>query len=435
MKARLLFATLATALCLLCAPHAQAGGSFHGVVSRTDPNAIIDGSVTTKVVLLKGDEIVMNDGTVVDNWPPGLTADLTVPGAGGQDSCTATPCAVASTSWYDEYAIRSSTTGAQSLLLHLHKSYALDQAQVSGVSTSPLLINSSQQRLAQSFKLATSGKIEIVDVPVQLVGAISSSHIWFTIEADNSGVPSGVPLATSDKIAVNFLNTSVPPDFNLRAIFRTGPPTVTAGTTYWLVLYGDYPVSASNYIEWYTGSGDTYTAGVPATFNGSAWAYGTNDFTFKIYVTHNDDPVAMPTGYDQYALICYFYTSGTSFDPSGCNDRHFTWMIRSTGGGGSDLEGFTCSVPCIRDANIVFPHGLPVIANIAVQGSSAGTVLVGGLPEGYERKPGDWDNAVTGYIQSPKQYVYVGPVASEYGGLYVSSGAGSSTVMIPSWDW
>jgi hypothetical protein len=64
------------------------------------------------------------------------------------------------------------------------------------------------------------------------------------LEADNGGVPSNTPLATSDKLDVSRMTTTAT---WVRIPFRT-PYSFSSATTYHLVLQGDYTVSATNYL-------------------------------------------------------------------------------------------------------------------------------------------------------------------------------------------
>lgn len=399
--------------------------SFRGMVLRTDPNYGVGGNCTSRIVLLKADEIVMSDGAVAKNWPV-LSADISRNGVGGLDTGSPAP-----TSWYQVIALRNSLTDARALILHRHMNYGLDQQQASGVSLMGLGDAAMRQMLAQGFKVSVSGNVEIVDMPVARVGS-PNGNIWFTIEADSGGYPSGTPLATSDKIAAGSLPTGTV-GFNLRAIFRS-PTALTAGVQYWYVGHADYPIDGINYVQWYSANGHVYANGSPASYNGTIWTANANDMAFKLYVTQNTTPLVIPSGYDQQALLGFFYINGNKFDPMALYDRKAFWLIRSTGNGANGFEGFSNTMPLVRDANILFPHGLPIIADVATLQSGIGAVVVAGLPEGYGRGAGNWDNAVTGYGPA-NQYVFAGRVATEYGGLYVSTSGGTAIVMVPTFEW
>jgi hypothetical protein len=404
--------------------------TFQGLQLRTHPDETGNGAgTTTKIMLVHADQIVMNDGEVTTGWDQ-LVADSSVTGAGGLDTGS-----VVGNTWYETYAIRKKSDGTKALLLHRRKNYVLDQAQMSGTATTALRDATARTKLAQSFKVVTTGKVEVVDVPLQRIGT-PSGRIWFTIEADNSGAPSGIPLATSDKATIDALQTAAPPDFNFRAVFRT-PTTVTAGVTYWLVLQGDYAIGANN-ILWYRDTANSYPNGSPASFDGTTWTNTTNDMAFKIYTTQNDTAVTMPSGYDQFCLLGFFYTNPSSpfrFDGMAYTDRTASWLVRSTGGGGTGFEGFTVTTPVIRDSTILFPHGLRVLIDVAGFCSVAASVTVAGVPEGYMKSASNFDGGTTAFVAAANTSAYAGRIVSEYGGLYVFTSTGTATVFTPTWTW
>lgn len=164
---------------------------FSGLVLRTHPDDGIGGGCSSRISLLKASHITMEDGTIVNDWPM-IVADAMSVGLNGLDQGS-----LAGDCWYEVYAIRRSDTGQRGLVLHRHKHYVLDQNQQNGETVIPLRYSTSYTKLAQSFKPALSGKLEILDVPLKRVGS-PGGYLWFTIEADNGGTPSGTPLATSE---------------------------------------------------------------------------------------------------------------------------------------------------------------------------------------------------------------------------------------------
>lgn len=95
-----------------------------------------------------------------------------------------------------------------------------------------------------------------------------------TIQTDSAGAPSGTPVTNGTSNTV--LTSAVP----WRAasggewVFFTfsSNVTLTASTTYWLVLTPSYTASATNYIEAATDTGDGYASGDSATYNGTSWS-------------------------------------------------------------------------------------------------------------------------------------------------------------------
>lgn len=394
---------------------------FNGLILRTHHD---DGyAPTPRLALLKADEITMEDGTIVRNWPL-IVADGRDVGLNGLDAG-----AVVGDNWYEVYAIRNSSNDSRGLVLHRRKRYELDQQQGAGVGTIGLRSSSSTQRVAQSFRPAMTGKIEILDVPLRKSGN-PGGYLWYTIEADNGGQPSGVPLATSDRLVPAGFPAVAIPAFNIRVIFRA-PAVLSAGLVYWIVMHGENAPDGANFAEWYRGIGDVYSNGHAATYDGSSWTDAGTDFTFKTYSTQYETPVVMPSGFDQKCLIGFFYAS-SYFDPMEWRDQRAFWLIRSTG---EQFGPFGFTVPVIRDGNIIFPHGLPVEVDVVVSKPEPGYVMVGGVPKGYMRKNNEWDGTVTGYIDTGTQSVYAGTVATDFGGLYVNTNSGTAYVLTPSWSW
>lgn len=255
---------------------------------------------TAKVSLVLADEIVMDDGTRLGGWAE-QEASTGVSGAGGLD----TGSLVAST-WYEIYAI-AKDDGTKNLLLHRAKDYFLDEQQTTENNSHALRFDSSTERLAQGFQTTESGKLEFVDLALLKTSA-PTGDIWVTIEADSSGSPSGTALATSVLLQPSAMATA---SQYHRFVFHT-PATITAGTTYHIVLRGNYTTSSTNYMNWRKNTAAGYANGTLKTYNGSAWADTTHDAAFKVYITRNDTAVTMPTGYTKKALIGFVYSNASS---------------------------------------------------------------------------------------------------------------------------
>lgn len=137
-------------------------------------------------------------------------------------------------------------------------------------------------KMAQSFDPKTTGYFEQV-IFSALKNNSPTGNMWVTIETDSGGAPSGVAVATSEYVDVSILSTSVNyPEIAFR--FLT-PPQLTAGTTYWIVIQGDYTVSSTVGIRFQRSSGGAgnYTDGGAYTYNGTSWsAISTNDFKFRL---------------------------------------------------------------------------------------------------------------------------------------------------------
>jgi hypothetical protein len=286
--------------------------TFRGLVLGTHPDSDKEG---TRVWLHHADEIVMQDGFRVGPWDA-LQANVGVSGAGGLDTG-----AVAASTWYEIYAIRKSSDGTKNLLLHKAKNFEQDETQdvddtfweVNGGATPATRV-----KVAQKFSTDFSGVLPFVEVKLRRVSTVGGT-VTFTIEADVSGAPSGVALATSNVISV--LNLTSGTSMYVMAHFPV-PATIVAGTNYWLVAQVSAAGNTTDYLSWRATTTNPYARGNVATYNGSAWTnQATNDACFRIYVERAAAAVVMPSGYDQYALIGYTRYVTTSLFPFRQYDR------------------------------------------------------------------------------------------------------------------
>jgi len=284
--------------------------SFRGLSLSAHPD---NDKAVSQVFLNHADAIVMQDGQEIQDWDD-LSANLATSGAGGLDTGTEQNSAI-----YEIYAIYNGTT--KNLLLHRAKFYFLDQDVTAGEDGAVALRDATARtRIAQGFKTTNAGICEFVDVKI-LKAAGPTSNFWFTIEATSGGVPSGTPLATSDKYDVNRLTTTAT---MVRIPFRS-PASLSAATQYHLVAYGDFTISATNFMSWRADTtAAAYANGNKATWDGATWTNDTSaDFTCKIYITLSNSAVTMPSGYTQRALIGYCINdSGGSIKHFVQRDRH-----------------------------------------------------------------------------------------------------------------
>jgi hypothetical protein len=293
--------------------------SFRGLSVQTHPDA---DKAAAQVRLVHADAIVMNDGQEIATWD-NLDASLAASGAGGLDTGTEQ-----ASTWYQVHAIYNGTT--KNIMFHRAKDYFFDQDITAGEDGAVALRDAAARtRIAQGFKTTNAGLCEFVDVKVFKTNS-PTGNFWFTIEATSGGVPSGTPLATSDKYEVSLLTAT--PGL-IRMPFRI-PASLSAATQYHLVAYGDFTISATNFMSWRADTtAAAYANGSKATWDGATWTNDTSaDFTCKIYITRNDTAVTMPSGYTQRALIGYAYNN------SGSNLKHFWQKDRLTYCGGDDND-------------------------------------------------------------------------------------------------
>ena len=272
--------------------------AFRGLTLQTHTDTAMQAKA---VMLTHADAITMSDGEEVADWNM-LAADVTVPGINGLDAGSE-----AVHTWYNVLALYNGTTKA--LLLHRQPNYLADQTNAgSSNSSHALRDDAARTRLAQGFQLATAGPVPFVELPIFKVGAPTGAY-WVTLETNNGGFPSGTVLATSDKLdAARCDTTNSTATIMTRFRFRT-PATLSAGTQYHLVLYGDFAISGTNYLGWRADTNAGYANGLKAAYSGTVWANDSTDLIFTIYVTTNDVAAVIPTGYT-YAKIGQGRNSG-----------------------------------------------------------------------------------------------------------------------------
>ena len=296
---------------------------------------------TSQILLKHAAGIIMNDGEYVSSWD-NVIADITVSGAGGRDAVSA----LATSTWYEVYAIRNSTSGAKALLLH-RMINRLDDAkwpstfsQLAYLRRGDTALTTPDMRyctkVSQSFVCEGGGKIASVDLQLTKVST-PTGNMWVTIQDDNGlGNASGAVLCTSQRLQVQDLSAS---ESAVRFVFDTAA-TLGTGSRYHLVAEGDFGTAladTSNSIGlrgntaplgpgqqgWmanvgYTNGNLTIGSGygdcrvwnvVTSTWKVSANAGGggggPQDLYFVIRMEQNRTGLVLPGGYDQYCLISY----------------------------------------------------------------------------------------------------------------------------------
>lgn len=278
--------------------------SMHqGLVLRTDRDS---SNAPKQVEITALDYLVMDDGTVFDNsdnsWT-GKYADITQSGVGGLDTGSESGGL-----WYDIYAI-ASESGSKELLLHSSKRWS-DEAQYTTDEDASQNIGSasSNQAVAQGFKLSSSGKLKYVQVKLLKVGSPTGT-ISCAVYSDNAGVP-GSLLSISKILDVSKLpDTATWVHFN----FAHTAPTLSASPTQYHISLG-VSVDASNYLQWrMDGSAATYTGGSKALWNGTSWTTDTDDdMMFTVGLEVNNSSVTMPTNYTKKCHLGWVFNDGSS---------------------------------------------------------------------------------------------------------------------------
>jgi len=415
---------------------ASSTGLFRGLRMRSHPDEDVR---TNKVSLLSADSIGMNDGEVVAGWS-NVIADLSLSGAGGLDTGTE-----AASTWYKILAIRKSSDGTKGLMFSRAKDYFLDETYDSDDTLAPIRrATNSREAYGQGFQVDTAGYMEFVDVELAKTGTVTG-NLWFELQSNSAGVPSGTVLATSDKVDASEVGTA---SQWIRFTFRT-PVSLTAATTYQLVATGSWTQSDANYIGW------RVDASAPAYANGAAsvlettWSAAAADASFKIYITRNDAAATMPSGYDQQCHIGYAYNNAASnLVPFITKDRR-THSLRESVGASSgtilaDSVDLT-NVPQILSGAEVFPPG-PI--SVTVYGSVTPTAYLlacGPIPDGWRTFGGN-----VGYNRAGGRVILghgsgetvslnqeFGTINTEFQAVYASNlgGAAINRLGVSSWEW
>lgn len=401
--------------------------SFRGLRMRTHPNAA---AAPSQVAVLRLDEVVTSSGRRY--LPPTtifpLVADITGVGAGGLDTGTEVTSA-----WYEIWLIGKSATGATSdlrLMLHRAKQYTLDQSQTAFTTNSPLRFGATTNvKLAQSFLPSASGKVEFVDIEVFRAGTPTGT-MWLTLEAVAGGNPSGSALATSDKLDVAVVSTG---HQWIRFPFRA-PTTVTSGTTYNVVLQGDYAISGTNYVSWDYQATNAYANGQFFTYNGTSWtASAAADQTFKVYVTTNEAAVTMPSGYDESVRLGFVYNNSSgSFVGFNSIDRFVRRLSPPTSG------SIAATLPTLTDISSAVPP-VPCAVHVSVTNATSTNNFAAPVPDGY-----DVTQAASAFVGGASivstpgvggGWLSMAPVFTEYQGLYLQVGAGTSGFYLTQYNW
>lgn len=311
--------------------------THRGLVIGTSMNGVLK---NTQVILTQADEIIMNDGARINTGWNGLVASISsnveTSGVGYLDTGVVLP-----NTCYEVYAIRSSSNGAQGLLLHRAKDYRVDGTHYPSVSNYRSINNDAGTtravtvNVAQRFVVAYSGPFVGVDVTLSRIGT-PIGNCWVTLEPngpDNN--TTGVVLSTSRKVEAARISNDITGANQVRVRFPFDTTAnVVSGNLYWVIIHADYPRSntvAPNYIRIH---GDTASPSVPyavgaAKFfsaNTNGWAMSNSAATidqdvsgvgpanlyFRTFVEANNTPVVMPTGYDQHCLLSYCSTTYVS---------------------------------------------------------------------------------------------------------------------------
>jgi len=314
---------------------------------------------STQVLLRRADGIVMDDGEFVTGWD-GLIADMTITGAGGRDSVSAS----ATNTWYEVWAIRNSSSGAKALLLHRMLDRSIDQFYDGlvggtlailgqGAADTTLALQRQLSRVSQSIVASKTGIMRAVQFRVRPVGGptdirSSRANTWVTLEQpDDTGNSTGSIFATSRLVSTRDFGSD---EFDCHFVFDTNF-TVTSGNKYifvirqdWVINVGFSSLTHANTLgmilsgntgaqgpgqqPWmanvgYNGGG-TYVPYANVGFGDcrgfnvatGRWSTmanlgGPSDLHFRTFIETNETPVSLPSGYNQKVLVSFVHNDGS----------------------------------------------------------------------------------------------------------------------------
>jgi hypothetical protein len=185
-------------------------------------------------------------------------------------------------------------------------------------------------QLAQSF-VSTGYYVKTVNLWLKKVGS-PTGNLTVEIQGDSGGSPDGTAITygTSDAVAASTLTTS----YGWITFTFTSQPTLSAATTYWIVLKTTDSVSEVDYVVWGAdGSTPGFTDGEMKAYASAAWAAESKDACFQVLSA--DVAVYCP-------LVCGRWTSAFAdvavrFDDTALVDFETTTTFKNITGATLDM--------------------------------------------------------------------------------------------------
>jgi len=341
-----------------------------GLQLRTHRNSDV---AHKQVEIVDVENIIMDDGVELRNdngeWS-GKLADVTVSGAGGLDTGTEQ-----NDQFYDVYAI-AKEDGTRALILKASDEWATNAQYLGGEDATQGIrsaVDNSTVKVAQGFQLSSqSGTCPYIEVKLVKVGG-PTGKIWFTIESNSAGKPSGTVLATSQAYDVSRLQTTA---MTVR-IPMLSSQTLSASTQYYLVAQGNWTISATNYVGWrMDGSAGAYASGSKALFDSdtSTWTTDTDDdLIFGVGVVISSGNLVYPTGYTKQCFLGWVKNdaSGNFLQFIQVNRQRRSHIISEND---CLLEGFTGGQQIIGTEALV-PARAMITVTMAITGTGTGAAL------------------------------------------------------------
>ena len=141
------------------------------------------------------------------------------------------------------------------------------------------------QKVRQSFQAPASGETTSIDLFMDNTGTPTDAVI-IKLYDDSGGAPGSlIGTGTSITAAAIIAGTTSTSKYFRTVFFQ--PPSVTAGSTYWIELSRSGSLDSSNHCLWAYATGNPYANGKLQDFNGATWSdvsSGNGDARFKVNV-------------------------------------------------------------------------------------------------------------------------------------------------------
>ena len=193
-------------------------------------------------------------------------------------------------------------------------------------------INSNGLWAAQSFATGTGTTVGRFAFNMTVTG--NPAPITLSLQANNSGVPSGTPL-TSTTVSAGWGNATAA--YQSIPLVATG---LTASTTYWLVAS-----SAGDASDYYAWNKSNQTSGAATSTNGTSWTAQTYGLLFEVWNLSAIPPL-QHTWEDQGARATRFFfntnsTPGALEEYTLAEGGHSVYSYRTYNYSGGEISSIT----------------------------------------------------------------------------------------------
>jgi len=136
-------------------------------------------------------------------------------------------------------------------------------------------------KVGQTFLAGITGNLTSCKFYIQKVGS-PTGNIFATLYATSGGAPTGSAIATGDNVDVSTIGSAA---FEVKEFTFSTPYGISSGTTYAIMLEGDYTPSTTVHVRvGLDSSSPTYTNGA-TYYYGTSWTTQAWDTCFYTYVS------------------------------------------------------------------------------------------------------------------------------------------------------